>query len=579
MADSQNTTIDEKGTPRYEVGLIRDELTNYYRTVSEKADSREATGSKAASIEALLERKGGVLSSLYQDKKLLPPPVPISVLSELVIESTILPQLIDAYVNNEAGGGFIIETKEDYDEELSTENEKRQKYYTGFFQQINENENMPSLRRKLRYSIESTGNGYFEVVDDKLGFPALIYHLNSVYMRIGPASQTPVPVEVTFVRGDITTTMVVNKYFRKYAMIIPSREMMTSSIVASSDVGGGIVWFKEFGDPRPMDMYTGEYNESPKNPASSVIHFKGPIESEGYGLPRWFGHSFGIKGLAAADFVNYDLFDNQTIPPWLIMVSGGHLTKESYEEVTGLLRSRKGVRNFNKTMVLESVPVQKSLDGKDSSAAAKIESVPLTAFRENDLMFGEYIESTEKRIRTSYRLNPLYLGRSDDLTRATAFTSFSMTELQVFKFLRADPDQIITNTIIRLTDADDRLPGDPGIFVYRSLGLEFGIGPETTTAFEMLVEQGIITYSQAAKVASKLLSMTITIPEEDWVDEPLMLVRARTEVQEGLLKIAKKLRMKKEAGEIDEDGLTEQERSLYAALLRLEEVGKEFIYG
>ena len=95
----------------------------------------------------------------------------------------------------------------------------------------------------------------------------------------------------------------------------------------------------------------------------------------------------------------------------------------------------------------------------------------------------------------------------------------------------------------------------------------------------MLVVEGIVTYTQAAKVASKLLGMTITVPEDDWVDEPLMMVKQRVEVQEGLLKIAKKLRTKSDAGEIDKDGLTTKERGLYEALLRLEEVGKEFIYG
>ncbi len=54
--------------------------------------------------------------------------------------------------------------------------------------------------------------------------------------------------------------------------------------------------FKEYGDPRKMDMRTGEYVNTlaEKYQANEAIHLK--IGSGVYGVPRWIGNIVNLYG-------------------------------------------------------------------------------------------------------------------------------------------------------------------------------------------------------------------------------------------------------------------------------------------
>jgi PBSX family phage portal protein len=556
--------------------------------------NKEEAGSNAALIEVRIEQSQA-MQSLYIQGRLLQPPVTLSFLREIVAESGILPQCIEVLEKNEGGLGFDIIKTEKAPGELSAEDKARQSALYAFFSKINETESMVDLRRKFRIDIEEVGNAFLEVVNDTEGIPSFCYYLDPVYMRVGPLGEEAINIPVTISRGGHDVTVNVRKYFRKYAMIVPTAGILSSG--ASNVTDAKTVWFKEFGDPRLMNPLTGEYYKEGEDGgvlASSVIHFKGPRELNGYGLPRWYGLAFVVKGLSNADYVNYDLFENNGIPPFFITVSGGALTKETYDQFIKLMDARKGLVNFNKGLVLESAPVQSGIEG-DTKGGARIEIKTFDEARKSDALFSEYTAKGEKRVRTLYRISPIFLGLSEDYNRATAYAGMQVSEKQVFSFMRNDIDQIINGKLLMELEKDPRLPGTAGFFAYKSRGIDLGIEDEVTTNIEMFIKYGILTFRLAAELAEKILSIDIDIPEEDWVDKPLIEVwkeatgsipednntskQVAAKMGELVTAVRRSFGLKQDstAADLGKLGLNVDEIALYQALLGLEQVGKKFL--
>lgn len=79
----------------------------------------------------------------------------------------------------------------------------------------------------------------------------------------------PIEVEFTFREHNEIKTMKRKKRFRKYVQMVDGKQ----------------VFFKEYGDPRIMNLRTGKYeaNTPEELQANEVIHFK--LGSGAYGVP------------------------------------------------------------------------------------------------------------------------------------------------------------------------------------------------------------------------------------------------------------------------------------------------------
>lgn len=73
----------------------------------------------------------------------------------------------------------------------------------------------------------------------------------------------------------------------------------------------------------------------------------------------------------------------------------------------------------------------------------------------SDSMFEGYDDKCERRVRGSLRLPPLFVGKAEDYSYATAFASYAVAEAQVFKPERDEFDQIINVTLMRGLGASD----------------------------------------------------------------------------------------------------------------------------
>lgn len=354
---------------------------------------------------------------------IIEPPYNLKELKMIGEYSSILQQCVDAYKTNIVGFGVEAEHKLDInsDEIEVSIKEAAEKEYTlldEFVRYLNLDESPEVILGYVIDDKEKTGNGYLEILRDGLSSPVGIEYADSQHMRICRKTVTE-EVEYTIYQGGVEKKIKRHKKFRKYVQLIDQEK----------------VYFKEYGDPRIMDLRTGKFDEStPDNlRATEIFHFK--IGSETYGKPRWIGNLISLYGARKAEELNLMYFKNGRHIPAAITVSNGKLDDSSYEALQGYMNDLQGTDNAHKFLLLEAMGAveEKMMNGDEKVTPVKVEIKSLAEVLQQDALFLEYDESTRKKIRSSFRLPPLYTGEAQDFSRASADTARKVTEEQVFQ--------------------------------------------------------------------------------------------------------------------------------------------------
>ena len=436
----------------------------------------------------------------YTRKNLIVPPYDPARLYAIFESSSILSPHVDVYVQNIDGFEIIFKYKGPKGKKDSKVSKKEKEDLKLYFSKVNERQSFRTVRGDVRRDYEVTGNGYMEVTRNVAAEIACLYHLEGKYIRVSRIKHEEYQdVETTMYRKGKPVKFTVQRKFRKYAQVIPSSNVMR--------------WFKEYGDTRVMDATTGEFMEAGKKPkeiASELIHFKQGTGA--YGLPRYIGNVLGILGVRNADYVNYDLFDSQGIPPLAILVSGGILTQESIDTIESLLRQAKGFQNFNRILLLEA----QSEGGIDDKIAPKVVMQPLREARAEDAMFQKYISATDEKVRTDFRLPPIYLGLAQEYNRATVEFSRIIAEEQVFEPERNLFDEQIENTIMTEVKAK--------YWAFKSGRPPLVTGEGLLKGFDSFGKAGVFTINQALDIANKAMNLDLEEIEEEWADYPLTII-------------------------------------------------------
>jgi len=473
----------------------KDDLRSKVRTIS-KQRKEDSFGSRQNEPEEFLSEKR------LKEFRLLVPPLAPTTLYSVVENSSTLASCIEAYIDNIDGFGYEFFYTGTKDKEKNEEVIKEKEELSDFFKQANESQSFIELRKDLRRDYETTGNAYIEVIRYLDNEIATLYRADSKYMRLQAKQEEPVEVKVPLIRNGKVRQTPIKKKFRKFAMI----------------TNGGkyeIRWFKEYGDPRNMCAITGEYEEDLKKTnrevkefASEILHFK---QGNGiYGVPRWAGVIPVVRGLYEADFVNYDLFENQAVPPMAILVSGGQLTKQSWEDVVEMLEGLKGSDNFHKALVLETEGATgDSVDDKPTRAS--VDFKPLN--QRDDLLFGNYIDSSEKRIRAKFRLPAFYLGITNEMSRATADSSKMIAEEQVFRPERDSFDEIINFTLMRELNAVH--------WKFKTVGPRLVEGETVIDAVGKFARAGALSTNDAINLMNRVLDLDVTTYDSEWSEIPV----------------------------------------------------------
>ncbi|MGJ9460108.1 phage portal protein [Oceanobacillus sp. CF4.6] len=353
--------------------------------------------------------------------EIISPPYNLAELKTIGEYSSILQQCIDAYKTNMIEFGIEADYKldinaDDIDKSTKEYAEKENVRLEEFIRYLTLDESPEMVLGYIVDDKEKTGNGYAEILRDGLGIPVGMEYADAQYMRVCKKT-TPEEISYTIFENGVEKKVKRWKKFRKYVQMIDGKK----------------VYFKEFGDPRIMDSRTGKFDDNtPDNlKATEIYHFK--IGSGTYGKPRWIGTLISLYGARKAEELNLMYFKNGRHIPAAITVSNGKLDNASYEALQGYMNDLQGTENAHKFLLLEAVgSTNEDSQGDEKVTPAKVEIKSLAEILQQDALFLDYDKNTRQKIRSSFRLPPLYTGESQDFNKATADTARKVTEEQVF---------------------------------------------------------------------------------------------------------------------------------------------------
>ncbi len=365
------------------------------------------------------------------------------------------------------------------------------------------------LRRRTRQDLEVTGNAFWEVLRDGRGDVARLVYVPSYSVRLLPLDLEPVEIDdrvrVSPVAFDTVST---RRRLRRYVQI----------------QGAESVYFKSFGDPRIVSRTTGEVFDDIESllevgpndgPATELVHFAIHSPRSPYGVPRWVGTLLAVLGSRQMEEVNYLYFENKSVPPLALLVSGGRLSDASVPRIERFIEENlKGKTNFHKMLILEA----EGGSGGSDTTRAKIELKPLTDAQQQDALFQVYDERNIDKVGASFRLPRLLRGETRDFNRSVADAQLRFAEDQVFQPERDEFDYLMNR----------RLLADMGIRFWRFRSqTPVTRDPERmTTMVEKLVRVGVLTPEEGRFLAGDIFNREFRKIGDDWTKRPITLTLA-----------------------------------------------------
>ncbi|ARK23301.1 phage portal protein [Sporosarcina sp. P37] len=450
----------------------------------------------------------------------LEPPYNLTELKLMGEYSSILQQCIDAYKTNIVGFGIESEYKLDINSEeiqqaVKAQAEKENTRLGEFIRYLNLDESPELILGYVIDDREKTGNGYIEIIRDGMGLPVGIEYVDAQHMRVCKKT-VPEEVEYKILENGVEKKVKRWKRFRRYVQMIDQEK----------------VYFKEYGDPRIMNSTTGKFDEStPENlQATEIYHFK--IGSGTYGKPRWLGNLISLYGARKAEELNLMYFTNGRHIPAAITVSNGQLDNTSYENLQAYMNDLSGTDNAHKFLLLEvqGIAEEKMQNGDEKITPAKVEIKSLAEVLQQDALFLEYDENTRQKIRSSFRLPPLYTGEAQEFSRATADTARKVTEEQVFQPERKTLARILNTLFL-----------EPLEFSYVKLsikGADFHDPIEIAKVLGPFIQAHAVAPNDLRPLLGQVLGKKIEFLPEEY-DLPMTQMQNQSNVSDGLLDIMK----------------------------------------
>ena len=437
----------------------------------------------------------------YYGDGIIEPPYNLDWLARLPEHSNILGQCIEAMETNIDGFGFTLEPAFEF-EEGNKEAESERKTIEHFFEFCNFELPYSQLRRRVRRDIEVLGNGYWEVIRDGKGDIVWLEHIEGHTMRLTQLDSEYTPVTY-MIRDDDSNELqeyLSRKRFRRYVQIRDGKK----------------VYFKEFGDPRLINARTGQVDDNAEVPATEIIHFKLYCPYSPYGVPRWIG--------------NYEYFENNTVPPMALLVNGTSLDDKVVERIEDFINDEmQGRKSFNKMLIIEATSDNDGPVVKAGVPTVRFQS--LSDAQQKDSLFDNYDKTNREKIRSSFRLPPIFVGLTSDYTRATARESREVAEEQVFGPERADHDFVINRLLFPAMGVR--------YWKYKSL-------PPKVNDFEVMsgtldtFSRCGLTVREAREEISRLLNHPLSEVDDqsEWLNLPLQVYIAQlqkggTEIEKG----------------------------------------------
>lgn len=444
---------------------------------------------------------------LADTRKIIEPPFDLNNLSLIPEESPIVGPCIDAMITNVDGYGWDLEYVGPKGQEELPEVLDEKNRITDLIETINPRESFLSLRKKLRRDYEATGNGYLEVIRSLKGEIKWLEHLPATTMRLAPLDKEP--QKITVKKLGSSGRMIEKDgfvIFRRFLQIVDRKR----------------AWFKEFGDKRSVRAADGKNAEgeiSAEDQANEVIHYRQYSSRTPYGITRYMGNMPSIRGGRMSEIVDVRYFERNCIPQMAVLVSGGGLSKESFQQIEKALTESGGIEKFWGVMVLEAV--SSGGGAVDEKGAVKIEMKSLQGDRLEDAQFLKYKEECLRNTRSSWRLPPLHVGRCEEYSYAVAQAARITAEEQVFMPERRAFDEVINLQIFR--DMEIKY------WQFFSKGPSIADMKTYMQAVESFSTIGAMTPNTAIMLANELLDIDMQKVTQPWGDLPFSIVERLAE--------------------------------------------------
>lgn len=233
--------------------------------------------------------------------------------------------------------------------------------------------------------------------------------------------------------------------FRRYAQYQGDVDFQDSSYNYNT------IYFKDINDPRQVNYKTGEYAINEILPDSEEANSCIPIEigikqDSEYPYPIWLGVLNDILGYTYATKLNRQWFEDGMLVPMAIVVDGV-LDENTYNELTTLLETAKGINNSAKLIIIENLEKATGgstglnlKSGMDNSFKVNFEKLPAMDLK--DGQFLEYIRQTVKNIRMIFNIPAIVLGLEESYNRSTASMAIEMANKQ-FQSYRNELEKVI----------------------------------------------------------------------------------------------------------------------------------------
>lgn len=383
-----------------------------------------------------------------------------------------------------------------------------------FFDACTVEESFTSLRRRTRQDLEVTGNAYWEILRDDRGRVTQFVYLPVASIRLTRQGREFVPVVVPRRLTPITVVREKrSRRFRRFVQIVDGAPDST-------------VYFKELGDPRVMSSKTGNYYASDlamkakegenATTATEVFHFRIASSGTPYGVPRWIGALLAVFGTRHAEEVNYLYFENKSVPPLAMLVSGGRVSADSVKRIESYVENQiKGKKNFHKILIIEAEPTGGDIE---NNGRMKIELRPLTMAQQSDALFQKYDERNADKVGIMFRLPRMLRGDVRDFNRSTAEAALEFAERQVFGPERVEFDFTINRFV--LADLDVRY------FKFVSNSVQVRDPQVMANIIAKLKSANVLVAADARDLVGELV-FDRKLPEidADWIYQPEMLTQ------------------------------------------------------
>jgi PBSX family phage portal protein len=387
------------------------------------------------------------------------------------------------------------------------------------------------LRGLTRMNLEVIGNGYWEVLRDGLRQVAQFNRVPAESMRLLPIDDEITEVEILVRVSPLTwAKKKVRKRFRRY--------------VQCWEGNNKVVYFKEFGDPRIVSARTGKVyktvaemqaadkDHGPVKEATEIFWFKITSLRSAYGAPRWIGTLLAVLGNRQSEEGNFIYFENRSVPPLAILVSGGRLNKDSVKSLEDHIRNNiKGSRNNHKILILEAESATNpgtvaGAGGGGTQARMKIEIVPLSDSQLKDALFQQYDERNFDKVGQAFRLPRLLRGDVRDFNRSTAVASIDFAEVQVFGPIRQQFDWIINKHIMPAIGAR--------YHVFRSNAPTVRDPEALSMMIERMVKANVLTPGEGRALCSAVFNEELPVIDAAWTKQPFGMTASGWPVEDDL---------------------------------------------